>query len=467
MAIVSSSGINFRRFFLALIALIVLFGGIGLLWSILRTFDRPSLNVLQIVATFVAVPVLLLGFHYHNRLSRRWQILWGILVLAIIVVFGFANASVMYGNIVDPPVWDFLTFWLNGQVAVRGLDFYEPASYQDISLPISPGDAFTSEILEVGFWYPPPSMFIFLPLGFFDIKTAMIMWYIAHLIVLALDIVLLWKIFLGRTGLLGIVFVLGLVVVLGSTLSTLRFGQTSFLALLMLLLFWRDREYKYGGMWLIFGAFVKPFLLLIFIHSILRRQWRVLLSAASTLIVISMLTIGIFGTEVFYSYFENNPTARLPSFVYTEMVNQSLLATILRITNYTFNGRSPLTHPLYIVLTLILTGITCSITFSLKADQKGWTLALLLLLSLVIYPSSGVLYSFLLIIPILLLWVNREEIPIGVFGIVAFITVVYVLISHNSYVFVANALLWLALAIFLIWTIYQRRYHAERLHLNA
>lgn len=268
MAIANSSGNNFKKFGAALITLIVLLAASWLLWKVLRTFDPSGLNVLQVLATLVSVPVLLLGFHYRHALTRRQQVILGILVLVIITVFGLGNAFIMYRNINKPPIWDFLTFWLNGQVAVRGLDFYEPESYQMISLPISPGDAFTSEILEVGFWYPPPTMFLFLPLGFFDIQIAMILWYIAHCIVLALDIGLLWKIFLGRTGLIGVVLVIALVIVLGGTLSTLRFGQTNFLALLMLLLFWRNQERQHSGMWLILGAFVKPFLLLMLINPI-------------------------------------------------------------------------------------------------------------------------------------------------------------------------------------------------------
>jgi hypothetical protein len=461
------SGDNLKKLIIAVIALIVMLGAIGLLWSILRTFDRPSLNVLQILATLVSVPILLLGFHYRHKLPRRWQILWGILVLAIIVVFGFANASVMYGNIVDPQQWDFLCFWLDGHVAIRGLNFYKPESYQGIPLPIVPDQGFTKVVLEVGFWYPPPTMFLFLPLGLFGLQTAMILWYIVHCVVLVLDIVLLWKIFLSRAGLMGLVLTIALTIVLAGTLSTLRLGQINFLVLLMLLLYWWNRDRPHSGIWLILGTFVKPYLAIMLLYPLLRRQWRVLLTASVTLVAITLLTLSFFGSEIFFSYFTDNPVSRLPDGFYTDAVTQSLLSTILRITEYDFSDQSPLYYPPFLVLALILTGITCWITFTLEAERANLNLALILLLSLIVYPGTLNSYSFVLIVPILVIWVNREEIPIVNWGIVGFLTVVSGLNSHSNYVFVANALLWLALALFSTWTIYQRRYHAERLHLNA
>jgi hypothetical protein len=467
MSIVSSSRSNFRKFFLALIGLIVLFGGIGLLWSILKTFNRPSLNVLQILATLVSVPILFLGFLYRHKLTRRWQIVWGFMVLAIIVVFGFANVSVMYGNIVDPQEWDFLCFWLDGHVAIRGLNFYKPESYQAIPLPNIPSQGFTNDILEVGFWYPPPTMFLFLPLGLFSLQTAMILWYIVHCVVLALDIFLLWKIFLGRAGLMGLVFTIALTLILGGTLSTIRLGQTNFLVLLMFLLFWWNRERPHSGIWLTLGAFVKPYVAIMLLYPLLRRRWRVLLSAFVTLVVILLLTISFFGSETFLSYFKDNPTTRLPNGLYTEAVNQSLLAALLRMTEYNFSGQSPFYYTTFLVLALILTGITCWISFSLEADQAYWNLSLILLLSLLVYPASLSSYSFLLIVPILLIWVNREEIPIADWGIIAFLSVVCVLISHSDYVFVANFLLWLALALISTWTILGRKYQPERLPQSA
>ena len=151
----------------------------------------------------------------------------------------------------------------------------------------------------------------------------------------------------------------------------------------------------------------------------------------------------------------------MPGFVYSEMNNQSLLATILRMTDYNFNDRSPLTHPLYIIFGFILTGITCWLVFSLKDDYTDWALALILLLALIVYPSSQFFYSVLLIIPVLLLWVDREKLPIGVWGIVAFITVLYVLISFGSHVFVANIILWLAMVALLAWAILKKQSQPE------
>jgi hypothetical protein len=84
-----------------------------------------------------------------------------------------------------------------------------------------------------------------------------------------------------------------------------------------------------------------------------------------------------------------------------------------------------------------------------------------------IYPNTTSSYSFMLIVPVLLLWANREEIPIVDWGIVAFITLICVLIGHWSYIFVANILLWLALALFSTWTIIKQKYYPEGLFQSA
>lgn len=448
---------------------VALFGVLAiawLLWSVLRTFEPSGSQLLRALATAISVPILLVWFHNREKLAGRVRKLLWVLVLAIIAIFAAGSALIVFLNVIHPPEWDFLTFWLDGHVAIRGLNFYEPANYQAVPLPITPSGAFTPEILDVGFRYPPPTMLLFMPLGLLDIRTAIVVWYAAHGVVLAWCVVLLWKTFLGKNGLTGLVFAIALVAVVAGTFSTFQYAQTNFLALLMLLLFWRDREKLRGGAWLTIGAFVKPFLLLLLMIPMIRKKWRVLLGALITLVAISVLTISVVGIETFLAYFSDNPAGRAADFVYTETTNQSLLATILRLGEYDINDRSMLTHPVYVGTAIILTAITGWLLHSLKGDSADWGLGLVLILALIVYPASQFFYSVFLLVPLLLLWVRREEIPTGAAGTGALITVIFVLITIGGYVFVANILLWSILAALSGWILLSRGSRSSELQRN-
>jgi len=447
-----SPGVRLTRWAGGAMAVVVLLGLGWLLWSVSRTFEPTLLQRLRALMTAISVPVLLLWSHNRERMVGRLRKLSWAIVLTIIVAFGAGTAMILYRNLQQPPVWDFLSFWLNGQVAIRGLNFYQPAHYQMVSLPIPPGPTFTAEILEVGFWYPPPSMILFMPLGLFDIRTGLIVWYAAQGASLAMCILLIWKAYFGRTNLAGLVLASAFVAVMAGTLTTLEFAQTNFLALLMVLLFWLDRGRKRGGMWLVIGAIVKPFLLLLVLVPILRKNVQVLLGAFMTLVVVCVLTIGLFGVETTRSYFTDNPTSRLAGFIYTEVSNQSLLATVLRLDPAGITGKPGLGYPLYIGLVILMTGLTCWLVSSLRGDSSEWGIGLVLMLALVVYPASQFFYSVLLVVPLMMLWEKRDVIAIGAWGAGALITVVYVLAVFPGYVFVANLLLWTALAGFVAWS---------------
>ncbi len=438
-----------RLYSQVMIAIFTVILGSVVLWPVPLAilFSKP-MNVRCWGLLVLVILVLLLGFHYREVLTAPWRSVLVGLTLAVLLVFGLNAARLMRWNVMHPPEWDFVIFWLDGQVAAQGLNFYEPQFYQNVTLTFTPTNEFVAEVLEVGFRYPPPTMFLFLPLSLFDVHMAFMLWYIVHSLILILDIILLWKIFLSKSGLMGLVLVTVLVATLFGTMSTIHRGQTNFLALLMLLLFWRDRTHQRGGVWLALGILIKPFLAVLLIYPVLRKHWRVIISTFITLIVISLLAFVAFGPETFLSYFTENPNANAADFQYTQMFNQSLLATILRLTDYNFGDKSPLTHPIFIALVFILTGITGWLVYRLDETHNDWALALTLLLSLLIYPASQIFYSVLLIIPILLLWMHRQSRFINIWGVVAFIALVYALVSYHNgeYVFIANALTWFVLA---------------------
>jgi len=392
-------------------------------------------------ARLILLSFLLLSFHYRDRLGKRGRVVLAGTALATIGFYTAAAITVMRANIANPPEWDFQLFWIFGRVAVRGLNFYQPEYLHQLLGPLRPSAEFMRELF---FFHPPPTMFLFVPLGWFDIHTAFLIWYCFNCAILAIDIILLWRIFQRQAGLLGLLLTTALVLMLPATLWTISYGQTNFIFLLMILLFWMERDHPRGGLWLAIGIFAKPLLVFLPIYPLLRRHWRVLGGMIVALAVISLLSMVVFGPSTFANYFTGNPIVNsMPASLYTESVNQSLLANVLRLTDYDFSQSSPYTQPLFIILALLLTVSTAWLLYWIEQPQADWALALTLVLALLIFPKTLVHYSVLLLVPICLIWSQRHQLPGHVWSAIAFITLEYALINHNgSAIFIAIALCW-------------------------
>jgi hypothetical protein len=395
----------------------------------------------RILPVMVAA-VTLVGYHFYNQFSRNWQRLFLGFVLMAALALSAALAVRMFVNLQSPPVWDFQSFWLNGRVADEGLNFYNPASYQQIvadeNLMVDP--EFQTEIVDVGFWYAPPTIWLFVPLGWFGLNTAMLFWYIQQVLILVVCIYLAWRLFFSQEQLLA----LGLIVVLLFALPTNRvnigMGQSTLVVLLTLILFWRDRENARSGVWLAAAFLVKPFMAVLVLYPVIRRNWRFIGVMGLCLGVISLLTIVFFGLDNFTSFFIEGVESRVPPGVYTEVTNQSLLATVLRLTDYQIDYGFPLTHPLFLTLAVPLTLFTLWGSYSFMRRRPEWAIALMVTFAILIYPASQSIYSLLLVMPIFLLWQNRHEFPGGVWGMIFFIVIEYYFLTSAT--FIAAALMW-------------------------
>ncbi|MEP7189359.1 MAG: glycosyltransferase family 87 protein [Roseiflexaceae bacterium] len=389
----------------------------------------------------ILLPLLLLAFHYRDRLGERGRAALAGMALATIGFYTAGAIAVMRANIADPPEWDFQLFWIFGRVAVRGLKFYQPENLHQMLDSLRPSAEFLRELF---FFHPPPTMLLFLPLGWFDIHTAFLIWYCFNCAILAVDVILLWRIFQRQAGLLGLLLTTALVLMLPATLWTISYGQTNFIFLLMILLFWMERDHPRGGLWLAIGIFAKPLLVFLPIYPLLRRHWRVLGGMIVALAGISLLSMIVFGPSTFINYFTGNPIVNsMPASLYTESVNQSLLANVLRLTGYDFSRTSPYTQPLFIILALLLTASTGWLVYWIEQPQADWALALTLVLALLIFPKTLAHYSVLLLVPICLIWSQRHQLPGHVWSAIAFITFEYALINHGgSAIFIAIALCW-------------------------
>jgi len=366
-------------------------------------------------------------------------------VLAILVGFTARNLLTMRDNIDSPPEFDFQFFWIFGRVLQAGLNPYEQANLLPVAAQLGSSAEFVRELYC---FHLPPTLFLFAPLGWFDIHTASLVWYVVNSAILLLDIVLLWKMFMQPSSGALLLVSAAMVMTFFPVRSNIVIGQLDFLQLLTLLLFWRDRQRPRAGLWLALGMFVKPIMAILLLYVILRQRWRVLAAFIGSVIVLSALTILVFGSTTFWSFFSLNPLSNMPASLYTEMVNQSLLAVILRVTQADIAQASPIMNPVFLATAFILTAITMWITYQLSDHHDEWALALVLSLSLLVYPKALWHYSSMLLVPLFLVWRDRHMIPGGVWTAAAFIGAIYLLVfvAKGEMSFLANMTAWIFFA---------------------
>lgn len=121
--------------------------------------------------------------------------------------------------------------------------------------------------------------------------------------------------------------------------------------------------------------------------------------AILTLAGITFLSIVTFGSDVFMSFLRH-PTPDVPGYVYTEGVNQSLLATILHLSLCGTIKESPSFNPLYLGMSWLLTLITMWVVIR---NNDEWLILSTLFLAFIIYPTTLAHYSVFLIVPMVLL----------------------------------------------------------------
>ncbi len=411
--------------------------------SSLREMTAPR-HSLALACMFTALVIsALLAFHFHERLAAwmRLAVLSGMFVM--VTLSALLNLQIMRDHVKQPPVWDFRVFWMYGQLSREGANVYQAGEYRRFEKIFDNNDQFTEAVLNVGATYPPQSMLLFLPLGFWDIHTAYRFWYVLHSACLLLSIELLRRVFLASAGVWGLALVALLIFSLQSTWSTIALGQMNFLVLLLLLLYWKDWQRGRAGVWLALAILVKLYVAVVFLFPLLRRCWRVLAWAVVSSLLLAVAALAALGPRTFFSYFVLHPTTRLPGWVYTEHINQSLPAVVLRHAH-----SAKASEWLYVVIAIAAACVSGWLVYRLRRDDAEWGLGLVLALALMIYPGTLAHYTVVLLIPLLLIWTNREKIPLGVWGSAGLIASVYFLIAlfRGESVFAAMALTWLALA---------------------
>lgn len=394
--------------------------------------------MLRAVAAAIIVYALLLSFHRSGTSGKAKG-------LTILLAAGLGGAGLAMcvlqtlTNVASPRDWDFLCFWTYGQALASGKSPYDIALLQELALPYSPSDEFLQETYCL---YPPPCVIQFWPLGHFSISVAATLWYLVQWSALVGVVVLLRRLLDRQHTAVGLLVSAALVLGLHSTISTFHYAQTNLLILLLALSSVFVSGAAYRGLLLGTATIIKPIGAIFALDLVVRRDWRSLAAMLIPAIASTSLFLGLQGWTGLAHYRDRNPLAEdIAEVFYTEEINQSLLATVLRTTG-TNPGSQPILYPPFVVLAGFLTATSLVIVWRLPKGDRPLGLGCLIALALLVYPGSLAHYSVCLLLPIGLLWNQRERLPGGSQTILVGCALAYGLIWAR-WAFLANLSIWL------------------------
>jgi hypothetical protein len=354
-------------------------------------------TIIQILMTPIGVSFLTviacLFYYFLNRVEKKLKQVVLVLTALLFAFVFYMFIMKVNARIHAVFVWDFSAWFLWSKVAVQDLNFYLPenlqAVYASLNLPEADYKDFVEAIVNVGFLYPPPTMFLFYLLGYLDYNTALTFWTIFVVLTLFYCIYLIQNQFFSKNILNGLLLVSIVMLLNPSVNFTIYCSQTNFIVLLLILLMKKYSYQPIAGIFLALAFFTKPFLLIFGIYFLATRKWNAIAYFIGTAVVVSALSIVSFGSDTFLSYFFDNPTQRLPAWTYSEDINQSLNAILLRA-----NILQPDNPQIYFIIAAVLLSLTGLFTvFLQKKDLEEVIWSVLLLVGLLIYPGTLSYYA--------------------------------------------------------------------------
>lgn len=315
--------------------------------------------------------------------------------------------------IIDPYMYDFTAFFLWGKTAAQGYDFYLPQNLQTVfhslELPAGHYDVFYEEIVNVGFLYPPPTMLYFAPLGFLSYKPAVVCWAIFNALFAFGCIYLVYDLLFKKYKLYGLLFVTIVFVFFKPVLQTVSFLQTNFIVLFYLLLVKKYLDKGIAGVFLALAMFTKPYMAIFIIYFIIRRNRQAILYFLISSIAIAGITMLFFGLAPFKSYLFHSPTLRIPDWVYSEIVNQSLHAVLIRLGLIT--GGKSLMY-IQVVAVIVLLSVFY-LVYLVRRELYEFVIPFLLVIGLLLYPGTLMYYGVLMLFIIFQFFDQRTQLAIN------------------------------------------------------
>ena len=394
----------------------------------------------------IIIVLFALLFFNKVRLNVKYLIV-GLMLSVILQSVMQTYVSIKY-IMNHPTVWDFLCYYLNGNVAIQGLNFYEPENFirvfNQLNVHIETDSFFYSEVVKAAFPYFPQNIFVFLPLGLSDFITTHIIWDFFLILFMLIDVFLICKIFHKEKNLIYYLSVIPLFLLFEAVGHIIYAETVTFIMLFIVLLIWKEKNDNLMGLWLSLGLAVKPIMLLFFLYPLLRKKWKAFFYAVLYTIISFIITIIFFGPSTIFSFFTKNTIQNLPSTIWND--HQSLLPTILRLTNYDFSLSSPLFHPMFIIVGSIISLLSLWLIYKIDKNKDELALSILILFALIIYPSTVNNY-IILVIPVIFFLLNSINVNKNLYYIIPMIIIAaYYFMFYLP--FLTSVILWLFLVYF-------------------
>ena len=377
--------------------------------------------------------------HKVQDAPERWRpridlgtVLLSVGLSAIPVAQTVSNATI-------PRPWDFPIFYTAAVAASQGSSFYDPAALAETFAEVEQTwDVPSDWLVEVGFWYPPPTALYLAPLGFLSFPVAVIINGIIQSVFFVASIALLHRFYPLRAGPMGFVEMAVLGLLFRPVLSAFRLSQIVFGALLLLVIATTTlaRSSWLGGLVLGVGTIFKPVLLIPAVLALSIQRWRLAVGALLGLVASAVTAAFIFGFDVFEEFLAHGPADRTAQLALHPVI-QSLNSELRRIFQAEPSGPGAIRtilYPPYLIAAALLTLITIVLMWKTsKADR--WmvpSFALGSLLALIVYPNT--LYNTLpLMLPALIAMAHQsDDLGIPPRVTVAVIATVYGLIGIDS-----------------------------------
>ena len=407
-------------------------------------------KVVQLAALLLACLVLF---------STDWSLPWrrlslrarGIMVFLNATGVGFLFYKVLL-TLTHPREWDFLAYYLWSRLAGSDLPIYSPESSQTVlsglQLPISPTADFLSVVVLVGPNQTPAALLWYrLLIADRSFETAHVIWMVVNIGFLGVCCFLLARC-LGKGPPTTVPLLFPVIAFAPVTGTIIFLSQTAFVIMALIAAAWLSLERARAGAFLALGSLLKPIVGLVGLYFLIRRRLKPIIAAIG-IGTGSLLLSGLFvGMNEVPKYFKGDFVSRTPLWVFSESINQSLLAVILRFHAPTASSSKPVFDPVFLGVALTLILATVALGWREMPNQNRLVFLHVLTLALLIYPGTLQFYSFFLFLPWLYLasHARREGIPaillaLGLWGGIG-------LISYSA--FTANLATWTALSIILV-----------------
>lgn len=372
-----------KNFKTPIVAVIVFFITAGMLLLFKEDIGGKTLFMM---ASFAAS-----YYAYHNLKTQWKQISKGILIGLAAILFLFLIIETIKAATSNAQ-WDFMCFYMQGQLGLHHLNFYDANSFKTLlqsnNFNYNFSAPFKDQIFNVGLLPPPISMLLFAPLASVDYHTGRFILAILIFIFIFANTFLANLIFAKKekSG-YSFLFIFIIIMLLPGTNGTIGYNQTNFFLLFFLLLTIYSINRPISGFYLALSLIMKPisgFLVLFFISD---KKWKSVIYFLATVVVLFSITGFFWGFNNIIGFFHSPPTQRLPLYLYEQNINQSILAVFNR--NLMDSGLTRDTiNLIYYFSVVVLVGLSYLASKRLNKLNVYVSFCTFILCMLMIYPSS-------------------------------------------------------------------------------